>query len=435
MSEDRAHQAFLEILEEFKKNNLPIVELRPKEKDITNSYRGDHDYFLNPKFLRCVLGCINAICIRNQVSYIFKQSKTSKYRFELIGEQGRIILELWPVLELTVSQDRHLGYRIITWSAIEEELSVSTGNSNIKDITYSLIYITHLYYKKKNLAADEVQNRLSIFQNRIKDSSNELQHVARDTIKLLESLQNGKTCIRNANAHAIQLINELSVKNASFLKSQYEKWRHRFHYWSTVKLCNLIPIVGPDGSGKSTLIFETTSEYGSKSKKNSIRFKSIFMLSPSYKWNLRRLKRAHRNLKKNKIDEYMINTILITSLFVFTAFFILRRLIFARKTLIDRYFYDYLLVPLRNKGKPKRIPFYRLYTFLIPATRHLVVLNCTTDQILMRKKELSEESISALMNLYLDQIVKKRIPKTLFCHTGEDLSRNKAHLAKFIYNK
>lgn len=168
-----------------------------------------------------------------------------------------------------------------------------------------------------------------------------------------------------------------------------------------------IAIIGPDGSGKTTLI-DGIKASGIGGAFKFKRFKRYFRRVLFY---------MRRNTERNQLDQQLIWLILPLSWVTFVITNLLPG--YSKPTLLDRYFYDYMVRNVRSKDhKLSKVRFYDWWTRHIPRPKKLIVAYCQPEIIHQRKQEMTADAIYRLYQVYLDQIVNGQLDSVLFCHTG-----------------
>lgn len=171
-----------------------------------------------------------------------------------------------------------------------------------------------------------------------------------------------------------------------------------------------VAVVGPDGSGKTTLIDAIKADSISKGFRFK-RFKRYFRRVLPY---------VFRSEDRNDRDQKLLWLILPVSMITFSIGYMLSR--GSKQTLLDRYFYDYLIRDLRETDKSlSKVKNYNWWTRVLPRPAKLIVAICPPVEILKRKQEMSVAAINDLYDVYLDQIIEGRLPEVLFCNTSLDL--------------
>jgi hypothetical protein len=100
---------------------------------------------------------------------------------------------------------------------------------------------------------------------------------------------------------------------------------------------------------------------------------------------------------------------------------------------LDRYFYDYFVRNVRSETEPFcRTAAYGLCSALAPRPQRLIVASCPAAVIHGRKQEMTQSSIEAMYDMYLDQVKRGWLPLTLFCYTGASPEVSALHVNVFL---
>lgn len=170
-----------------------------------------------------------------------------------------------------------------------------------------------------------------------------------------------------------------------------------------------IAVVGPDGSGKTSLInaVKRSDLAGSFRFK---RFKRYFRRFLPYLF-----RQQDRNTREQKLLQFILPLAWLT--------FALGAIVFRAKrvTVLDRYFYDYFLrQDLNTGGNYGLIRNYKFWTKNTPRPKKLLVAMCAPEIVHGRKQEMSLATISSIYKIYIDQIIYADVPAVLFCNTALD---------------
>lgn len=390
---------------------LPMVLLRPRRLSPNNLCEDDLDFLYDPDGLYDILNTLFGLCRQEGLSLRLIQSHGFKTRMEVLVPPGRVLqLEMWPHAEFRNADSHgHMSRCAIPFSAYrglpEEQKNSALG----------AIFLLHLHHKEKALQSSSVQERLEYFV-RLRGMDPDLQSCMNAMLAGNATLEHGRTC-----AYRWVMIAGLDVFGPCTL--QLLKLR-RFFSGIRVPGCNTIAIVGPDGSGKTTLM-DASRSILAPFKCKFVRFKRYFR---------RALIHIVRREPRNVRDEKMLWLILPVA----WVHFMLARLStgWIRPALMDRYFYDYLARDVRSTSRPlQRIAAYDLLSYLVPRPDKMVVASCATPVIMARKEEMQPASIDALYDIYLDQACRSRVPEVLFCSTQQTIQQASAQMCEFILDK
>lgn len=193
---------------------------------------------------------------------------------------------------------------------------------------------------------------------------------------------------------------------------------------SLLSKLKIIPIIGPDGVGKTTLTKQMAKDLNQKiiniKFKRIIRRSTIYnILYPINKWIL------GKKPEKNQHDDthYLLS---ICAGLGFYPYLIFQTLLRKKIFLIDRYFYDYLLkdISYLDRTTYLREDWKKLLKF-IPRSYLLVHLDADTRIILARKKELTADDIIKYRTLNFTLYLNNPSVIYLYVNTGIEIDQCK----------
>lgn len=171
------------------------------------------------------------------------------------------------------------------------------------------------------------------------------------------------------------------------------------------KFTNIIPIIGPDGVGKTTIL-ESLIKHSSVDS-GLFRFKKSYRVSPLFYilyplfWLILKLKRRGE-VDKLEVDERFAPIIFFIALFMY-PFRALKYKLKNKTMFSDRYFYDFMFDNiLFNQENPKLRDIYKLYLHFTPLAYFIIHLDAPNETILSRKKEMR----SIGMDIYREGMFK-----------------------------
>ncbi|MDQ1339640.1 MAG: hypothetical protein QG567_793, partial [Campylobacterota bacterium] len=280
----------------------------------------------------------------------------------------------------------------------------------------ALYYLSHLSTKSKNLNAPEIQKRVNYYKEELKNNDRVLQ--------LYINLSNNTENINRISSKANKLLVGLGVLNdrrnfKMLLKEAKLKIVSELHKnkSSLLKAQRFIPVMGPDGVGKTTIIesickkLQKGAKYYrfKKTYRGSIIYNAIYpILKASAKKRLNMKK-----IDKNQVDDLYGNLIFYIALLKYSIF-IMINLIFRKFRFADRFFYDLFLKNIRfiDKNATLRENWETLLK-RTPKVFWLIQLDAPNDVILSRKRELLENDL----NLYREETFKLYINKPSIVYT------------------
>jgi hypothetical protein len=413
------------------------VSLRPREINMRAAFDGDYDFLFDPDRLAEIIAAAVAQCRRFGVSVVIEQHAPYKRRICFICDdpERRIQIELWPHAELSLSNGSRGALAAIPWKSARPFFVTSDRYLALRPPVAAAIYITHLHHKQKPLSSPEVQRRLAYYEDALSRSGDGPDE---DLLGTIQALRAGTADLKSANMRACSALRRMGVP-VRILRLAPRLQRARRHLARAVagkdgEAFTPVPILGPDGSGKTALI----GALADRGRFRTLKFKNVFRTSLVYRGSLsvKARKDNARRMARNRIDENMAQAILTIALLRWWPLVIPHMVCrYFRKgpaTLVDRYFWDYLAKVRGAAARPSPIAGQRLFSKVLPAPHKVVVLCCGLDTLYSRKQELSAAAIDCLYDLYCHQIARKRVKHVLMLSTDGSFDRSYGQLAWFL---
>ena len=195
-----------------------------------------------------------------------------------------------------------------------------------------------------------------------------------------------------------------------------------------LKKINIIPVIGPDGVGKSTILNEVINTLEErvffKRFKKVVRNSVLYNIFHPLNKNSVRKKVGKKSVKNQHDDiHYLLCILSALSAYPYLLFQILvkKRIVF-----LDRFFYDYLLknISFLNKETYLR-ENWRLLLKIIPRSYFLIHLDADAKIILSRKEELSKDDIDKYRKLNFKLYLEKPSIVYVYINTGLKIERCK----------
>ncbi|TVP78151.1 MAG: hypothetical protein EA353_08815 [Puniceicoccaceae bacterium] len=409
------------------RSGLKVELLRPKFINGLDSYvAGDYDFIALKDDFCSILKLIFSICKEKGVHFKLIKRKYRKWQVEFFMDSGleRIVYEFWFSIEMSYFVGDSTKFGVLPASQLFGNPQFSVNKNSI----LACVFITHLFFKKRDLTTPENTFRSKWFLSEINGDD----VFGRAVISLLMELSDDQISARDACRLALLRLAELGFCPASvgLAAEFYRKKSSRIS--RSIRSRNILPVIGADGSGKGTITDVVLSNNPDLFLK--YRYKRLFRRNFFYKKIVKWF--SGDRIAKNLADEKISNLILVFSLLNWYFF---RLFNFRKKIVMDRFFVDYLGRGIRlgtDFPHPGKIRFYRLFNALIPTTCGLFFFNCKTPTLLDRKKELSEESILFLEDLYCEFIYSKPFDWVVFLSTENEVeSVASAFSAEFNGNR
>jgi hypothetical protein len=391
------HSAF-DLLNMFVRNiqekKIPLVDVRYKEYSIEAAYSGDYDFFTSSVYLDEILNTLFILATELQICFTIDRSKSTKTRIVLFENSGKtIFLEIWTSLEVKDPHKKTLQY--IFWEDLLNHLDRSVFPVKLPIRIEALYYLSHLYTKRKNLTSPDIQKRLHYYAQHCK---------LEDISSLYDELMRRGGAIHEISHRANMFLMEMGVlkaNNAFRLRLLELKIKifseFRKNKADILKFQRFIPVVGPDGVGKTTLIesliksFQKRSQYYrfKKTYRGSFIYNAIY---PLLKLRTKKYLNVTK-IDKNQVDDLYGNFIFNIALIKYTLF-IATNLLIRKFRFADRFFYDLILQNMRFDNKISGLrENWRSLLKKTPNVFWLIQLDAPDTVIHERKKELSEADI------------------------------------------
>tara|TARA_B100000768_G_scaffold181304_1_gene203745 strand:- start:2507 stop:3796 length:1290 start_codon:yes stop_codon:yes gene_type:complete len=416
----------LNFLDKFKleiEDQIQILSLRPKlNSTLQSNFDGDFDFLIRETDFQKVLEILYDLSKNLGINFELNQRAQNKKLFTFFIEDIdalSLTLEFWINIEFSCKKKRFFFSGQDIYDAIE------FYNTSAFEIL-SLLFITHLNHKNKNIDSEENIFRFEFFLNNLSKENQTPQNL--NTISLLQKTRDKLLTKQDANIRALKILNNYQIKDSSsFIQMlTYFKYRIRNKF---LNLKKITPIIGPDGVGKGSVSEKSLIKL---TKWSSFRFKQLYRLKLFYRLRLSLLANSKKE-PKNKSDEKIGYYIFIVAFLIIRALCILK----SNRILLDRYFTDYFASPIRYLAKnksPAKLGFYKSLLFFTPVPNHTVFLGCSDASLISRKNELPIISVDYLQKLNCEFIVYKKAPKVLFISTENQTDITSEVLFRYLKN-
>jgi hypothetical protein len=416
-----------------------VVLLRPRDVGIHAAFDGDYDLLFDPDRFADIITAAMTQSRRHGVSLTIEQYAQYKKRICFICDdpERRIQMELWPHAELTVPNSPLRPLGTISWQSARPFLVPQGRYLTLAPTVAAAIYVTHLHHKQKSLSSPEVQHRLAYYEDVLAAAG---ASSGADPLDIIRGVRSRIADLRTANKRAYSALVRMGVRiRVLRIAPPLDRARRRLTgvivgkdaapFWP-------VPIVGPDGSGKTTIASTLAERHGF----DAFRFKNVFRSSFLYRGFHRVKERsAHTSHKaKNLIDENMLQVVLAIAIVRWWPLIISRmagRILRkdGRSTIVlDRYFWDYLVKVRHADVPPARVSGFRLLSRCVPAPRRVVVLCCSHPALRARKNELRPEAVNFLYRFYCEQIARDRVKRVLALSTDGPFERSHRQVSWFL---
>ena len=396
VSDTPGWRLFLGFFADAARRGLPLVTLRPRERDPATALSGgDYDFLLPPDAFPLLMDLLWQRAAAEGAS--FSINRTNPHKIQLfihVPEVGRSIqLELWTRLD--VRDPARRSARWMPWSAVAPLLGAGDdGLPRLPPEIEIACYLSHLATRRKRVETPLVSERLAAYAV-----------VAATQAPRLALLFRGLTTagIPAAAAAANARLRELGVlEHRTPVATMFDALRDKVAAlpWKWARwyrrAARIVAVTGADGVGKTTVI----ARWGA-SLRGGLRvqrFKNLFRHHPAYRlfYHLRLAaarQRAGGQVPRNAFDE-----IHAAVMFDFARaswnWFRLLALVGGRRCL-DRGFPDLLFGGLRDGGPAGLRADWLDLAARMPQPDWHVHLDAPDAMIRGRKQELSAEALRA----------------------------------------
>lgn len=418
---DQTYNSFLEIINKLQEEKVNLIQIRYKEFNKKTVYNGDFDYLLSKEDEGSFLNILFEVCKKNNTSFTINRRKYGKLNILLQKDDGSdsIELDIWNALEV---KDKSKKMYYIFFNKIEKFVD----NFKLKRDIEAVYYLSHIYTKKKDIQNPEVKLRLKYYIDILGYDFNEIKNI-------LQNILNGDS-IDTYIDNVLKILQENDLYN--YKDSEQNKYKFLKAYYnfkkSYIEYIKIIPFIGPDGVGKTTLIESIENQYRQKAR--YFRFKKLFRKSIIYNFIYFFKKRLNKNIDKNQLDD-INNRVVVFSALCSYPILLIKSFLFKKYYLSDRYFSDFIFKNLRFKDKKVYLDEnWKSILNITPNIHWLVHLDANTNDILERKDELSKDAI----NFYKDKVFEIYLNKKPFIYSYINTSNsleNSENQIKYIIKK
>ena len=209
------------------------------------------------------------------------------------------------------------------------------------------------------------------------------------------------------------------------ISSDENKYNKKVNFLRKLKI---IPVIGPDGVGKTTLLAQVMDKINEKifykRFKKIVRRSIVYnILQPINKYFL--TKKFGKKPEKDQHDDIHYFLVICAGLGYYPYLFY-KSLVKNNLIILDRFFYDYLLknISFMEKETYLRENWKSLLQF-IPKSYWIMHLDANSEVILSRKEELSSDDIDKYRELNFTLYLNKPSVVYTYINTGLDLGQCK----------
>ena len=227
---------------------------------------------------------------------------------------------------------------------------------------------------------------------------------------------------KSTEVTTLNLFTEITNNSQDLLEKKYKKDTYN------LKKLNIIPVIGPDGVGKSTLLDAVINKLDEriffKRFKKIVRNSIIYNIFHPINKNAVRKIVGKISIKNQHDDIHYL--LCIWGALTAYPYLIFQSLFRKNIVLLDRFFYDYFLenISFMNKTTVLRKNWKKLIK-IVPRTYALIHLDADSEIILSRKQELSADDIETYRTLNFTLYLEKPSIIYLYVNTALELEQCK----------
>jgi thymidylate kinase len=400
-----------EIFGRLEQAGAPFVVLRQRRLDAATVYDGDYDFLIDDRvassFLREMLDAL----IRSKRFFLLQspaQPDARKYTFRVFeSATGRhVTLEFWKryVIGGGPLPDA------LRWQDLDWAIARRAPGYHLREEVSALLFVAHLQAKGKSLNTPLVVQRSRRYRS-------DLAHIAGRTgladaaLEILEGLESGALEVEEASRQALTLLAQAGGRRPARSRAIPRMVLDHARAASRRLTQRTVAIMGPDGSGKSTLV-AALIEHAAPGAARSRVFKHLFRRRLLYKVAMRARPGRGRE-QRNVWDERMGPLLALLAAPAYVVELVRCR---GRTVVFDRYFYDFLMIDVRQQRKGQRItPPRRLrLRRLIPTPGLLINPLAEHEATSARRDALTKEGFENYERQMLSLVAE--CPPTWFAH-------------------
>jgi len=428
LSESRAAllACLLDSLKSLEKTKANIFELRPRTKSMPEALSGDYDYVIDPCDTTKIIKHFLSACTNHKVHLEFISTDANKRIIKLIQNGNHITVELWLNIELAGPAGPKDPRQI---SGAEICRLLNTQDNNKAETIKAALYLTHLYYKGKNLEAPLQQHRLAYFQDILSSKKERYNKDCSGPQKKIKDMydmimQCSEADIAEANREALSFLKKQGLSSTRIKRPMLRTLNLDRHLISHV-----VPFMGPDGSGKTYVVNKLVHD--EPHYLSHLPYKKMFR-NKDYTFLIRVLKKIYKRDSQNQLDERASGYVVIKSSVVCVLWSLLHKR--HRKLLIvDRYAWDFVLKGIRLKDRAaRRIWMHGIFIRMIPRPRKCIIMVAQNETIQSRKNELSNEQIAFVYDQYINNVANARCRRAFFCCSENEYEHLQFDLKSFV---
>lgn len=409
------------ILDDLRLAGIPFVLLRHRELSPSEMFQGDYDFLIDdrdtPRFLKVLMTSLadrRHLFLLHNPGHPLAHKSTVRIFDPVAGKF--VTLEFWH--EFVTRERPIMG--ALRWKDLEWAIEETGRGRELRSDVGALLYLIHLGAKQKDRESPLVGERLRRYSEEIAELDGPLAEAART---LIDDIAANHIDLKRAYPRAVSVLAEHVGLHGKRSAARLQLRSALVDYPRVIARRasrRSVAVVGPDGSGKSTLVAALLEHAPTGSVRPKV-FKRFFRDRLVYKV-LIRLRVGRNREKRNVWDEKMGAWLVLFALPPYLMTMIRRH----KETLVlDRYFYDFLMVGIRSPDEPRgRKPLRHKLLPFVP--RPGIVLNALADhsETTGRRDALPREGFESYQRQLFSFIALR--PPEWFAHIPRcnDLNKN-----------
>lgn len=406
---------------------VSVYELRPPRGSVSES--DDFDLLCPSSKLTKFVSVLLEMSKENSFSFEITQRKYSKTVIHIYAGEScfRRKIEIWHALRFRGGDSGKYSHVVLPGQLTSKVYPFLVDSEAWGAVFFSLFFLARMRIGSA-MDYDDV-TRVKYFREEVVDAASALgsdERVLRVANTLSAVIEEGRIsgiCKRNV----FSIMEAFGVEPKAFKKLEMRETVLFVNRLVTRKASRSIPFCGADGSGKSSLI-KRVRAHGSEKGLGYLKFRTVFQNSYLFKILYYPARLMEREADK-KVTEHRLGWWAIVSARVgmpgMTKVW----------TLVDRWFYDYLVKDVKFTARePRRLGrgLTRLLNLVVPRPSALVVTFCSQQSLDARKGEMNEPAVRMMEQVYVERILGDMVYPAMFCNTDQSFECCAEQINHFI---
>ena len=399
---------FDELLALLVNRGVPLCEVRPRMQS-TTEVTADLDLLVPINGFKRLPEALYSICMHAGLSFVIRRFSPINLKLYVLPALpgSRLVLDFWSEIQVRDPRDRLPCWQGFSWSDLEAHMGTRNTSLELTPEVGGMVYLTHLYTKRKSLESSAVQERLEIYRASLSE---------RGLLTNLTSKNLEPTCI-----HALEILADRGIYRRRMPLTSYitSGIRARLvRLFTPMHLPKFGVLLGVDGAGKTTLLNRTVTNHDLPIHR--IHFRTLYRGAFFYKLLMlpRRGKVVDQRERRNHDASFLL-------IFNILARFRLRESLRLAKDcdrvpILDRYFYDFMLHDMTSgRAQQPRLAWWApARRFLAPRPTFAIQVWVGFEVSASRKNELTITQWS-VYNKHIRTSLLRSLPK-LLCVINND---------------